>query len=461
MIFMKKMFILLILSLVMGITVFGENVDILIKNATILTMNEKKEVIENGVIVIKNSKIKAIGNEKLLSKYKGKKVIDAAKDIVMPGFINTHTHVSMVPFRSLADDVPDRLRRYIFPLENKLVSRELVYKGAIYGILEMISTGTTTFADMYYFEDEVAKAAELIGMRGVLGETVIKNPVADAKEPYGGIEYAEKFIKQYKNSQLVTPAFAPHAPYTVEEEYLKKVTELSKKYNVPVLMHIAETENEVKQIKEKYNKTVIEYLDSIGFLTDKVVAGHVIFVNDSDIKILKERNVGIAHNMVANIKSAKGVSPALKMFDEGLRVGLGTDGPMSGNTLDLVSQLGYVAKVHKLNSKNRAAMPPYKVVEMATIGGAKALHMEDVIGSLEEGKLADIIIIDTKSLNMQPIYDYYSAIVYSMLPGDVKTTIINGKIIMENKKIKTYDVEKAKKDLKTLENTVKKEAEKL
>ncbi|WP_233573288.1 amidohydrolase [Leptotrichia sp. OH3620_COT-345] len=458
---MKKMFILLILSLVMGITVFGENVDILIKNATILTMNEKKEVIENGVIVIKNSKIKAIGNEKLLSKYKGKKVIDAAKDIVMPGFINTHTHVSMVPFRSLADDVPDRLRRYIFPLENKLVSRELVYKGAIYGILEMISTGTTTFADMYYFEDEVAKAAELIGMRGVLGETVIKNPVADAKEPYGGIEYAEKFIKQYKNSQLVTPAFAPHAPYTVEEEYLKKVTELSKKYNVPVLMHIAETENEVKQIKEKYNKTVIEYLDSIGFLTDKVVAGHVIFVNDSDIKILKERNVGIAHNMVANIKSAKGVSPALKMFDEGLRVGLGTDGPMSGNTLDLVSQLGYVAKVHKLNSKNRAAMPPYKVVEMATIGGAKALHMEDVIGSLEEGKLADIIIIDTKSLNMQPIYDYYSAIVYSMLPGDVKTTIINGKIIMENKKIKTYDVEKAKKDLKTLENTVKKEAEKL
>ncbi|MDO5089183.1 MAG: amidohydrolase [Leptotrichiaceae bacterium] len=458
---MKKIFILLILSLGMGITAFGENVDILIKNAVILTMNEKKEVIENGVIAIKNNKIAAVGNEKLLSKYKGKKIIDADKNIVMPGFVNTHTHVSMVPFRSLADDVPDRLRRYIFPLEDKLVSRDLVYKGAVYGILEMVSTGTTTFADMYYFEDEVAKAAELIGIRGVLGETVIKNPVADAKEPYGGIEYAENFIKQYKNSQLVTPAFAPHAPYTVEEEYLKKVTELSKKYNVPVLMHIAETENEVKQIKEKYNKTVIEYLDSIGFLTDKVVAGHVIFVNDSDIKILKERNVGIAHNMVANIKSAKGVSPALKMFDEGLRVGLGTDGPMSGNTLDLVSQLGYVAKVHKLHSKDRAAMPPYKVVEMATIGGAKALHMEDRIGSLEEGKLADIIIIDTKSLNMQPIYDYYSAIVYSMLPGDVKTTIINGKIIMENKKIKTYDVEKAKKDLKTLENTVKKEAEKL
>ena len=207
--------------------------------------------------------------------------------------------------------------------------------------------------------------------------------------------------------------------------------------------------------------TVIEYLNSIGFLTDKVVAGHVIFVNDSDIKILKEKNVGIAHNMVANIKSAKGVSPALKMFDEGLRVGLGTDGPMSGNTLDLVSQLGYVAKVHKLETKNRAAMPPYKVVEMATIGGAKALHMEDKIGSLEAGKLADVIIIDTKSLNMQPIYDPYSAIVYSMLPGDVKTTIVNGKIIMENKKIKTYDVDKARKDLKSLEETVKSEAEKL
>lgn len=458
---MKRMLIFLFFSLGLGITAFGENVDILIKNATILTMNSKKEIIENGVVAIKGNKIVAVGDEKIISKYKGKKVIDVADDIVMPGFINTHTHVSMVPFRSLADDVPDRLSRYIFPLENKLVSRDLVYKGAMYGILEMVSTGTTTFADMYYFEDEVAKAAELIGVRGVLGETVIKNPVADAKEPYGGIAYAEEFIKKYKNSELVTPAFAPHAPYTVEEEYLKKVTELSKKYDVPVLMHIAETENEVKQIREKYNMTVIEYLNSIGFLTDKVVAGHVIFVNDSDIKILKEKNVGIAHNMVANIKSAKGVSPALKMFDEGLRVGLGTDGPMSGNTLDLVSQLGYVAKVHKLETKNRAAMPPYKVVEMATIGGAKALHMEDKIGSLEAGKLADVIIIDTKSLNMQPIYDPYSAIVYSMLPSDVKTTIINGKIIMENKKIRTYDVDKARKDLKSLEETVKAEAEKL
>ncbi len=458
---MKRMLIFLFFSLALGVTAFGENVDILIKNATVLTMNSKKEIIENGVVAIKGNRIVAVGDEKILSKYKGKKVIDVDDDIVMPGFINTHTHVSMVPFRSLADDVPDRLSRYIFPLENKLVSRDLVYKGAVYGILEMVSTGTTTFADMYYFEDEVAKAAELIGVRGVLGETVIKNPVADAKEPYGGIAYAEEFIKKYKNSELVTPAFAPHAPYTVEEEYLKKVTELSKKYDVPVLMHIAETENEVKQIREKHNMTVIEYLNSIGFLTDKVVAGHVIFVNDSDIKILKEKNVGIAHNMVANIKSAKGVSPALKMFDEGLRVGLGTDGPMSGNTLDLVSQLGYVAKVHKLETKNRAAMPPYKVVEMATIGGAKALHMEDKIGSLEAGKLADVIIIDTKSLNMQPIYDPYSAIVYSMLPGDVKTTIVNGKIIMENKKIKTYDVDKARKDLKSLEETVKAEAEKL
>lgn len=458
---MKRMLIFLFFSLALGVTAFGENMDILIKNATVLTMNSKKEIIENGVVAIKGNRIVAVGDEKILSKYKGKKVIDVDDDIVMPGFINTHTHVSMVPFRSLADDVPDRLSRYIFPLENKLVSRDLVYKGAVYGILEMVSTGTTTFADMYYFEDEVAKAAELIGVRGVLGETVIKNPVADAKEPYGGIAYAEEFIKKYKNSELVTPAFAPHAPYTVEEEYLKKVTELSKKYDVPVLMHIAETENEVKQIREKHNMTVIEYLNSIGFLTDKVVAGHVIFVNDSDIKILKEKNVGIAHNMVANIKSAKGVSPALKMFDEGLRVGLGTDGPMSGNTLDLVSQLGYVAKVHKLETKNRAAMPPYKVVEMATIGGAKALHMEDKIGSLEAGKLADVIIIDTKSLNMQPIYDPYSAIVYSMLPGDVKTTIVNGKIIMENKKIKTYDVDKARKDLKSLEETVKAEAEKL
>ena len=272
---MKKFLILLFLTF--GIVSLSENVDILIKNATVLTMDARRTVIENGVVAIKNNTIVEVGREELLSKYKGKKTIDAEKDIVMPGFINTHTHVSMVAFRSLADDVPDRLSRYIFPLENKLVSRDLVYKGAVYGILEMVSTGTTTFTDMYYFEDEVAKAAELIGMRGILGETVIKNPVADAKEPYGGIEYAEKFIKQYKNSQLVTPAFAPHAPYTVDEEHLKKITELSKKYNVPVLMHIAETENEVKQIKEKYNMTVVEYLNSIGFLTDRSLR-HMLFL---------------------------------------------------------------------------------------------------------------------------------------------------------------------------------------
>jgi len=417
-----------------------ESVDLLIKDATLLTMDKNKSVFHHGVVAIKGNKIYAVGDEALASKFDAKKVLDVGGDIVMPGLINTHTHVSMTLLRSLADDVPDRLHRYIFPLESKLVSRDMVRIGANLGNVEMLRGGVTTYADMYYFEDEVAKTVDKIGMRAVLGETVIKYPVADAKNAEEGINYALKFIEEYKDHPRITPAFAPHAPYTNTTEVLQRVAALSKEKDVPVLIHLAESHTEQEKIAKRADgKSPVQYMHDIGALNDHLVGAHMILVDDHDIELVKESDMGVAHNMSANIKSAKGVSPALKMYDEGIRIGLGTDGPMSGNNLSTIAEFGQVAKVHKLVNQDRAAMPPIKVIDMATMGAARALHMEDRIGSLEVGKLADIIVIDIKAPHMVPIYNPYSALVYSAYPTDVRHSIVDGKVLMEDKKILTVD----------------------
>jgi cytosine/adenosine deaminase-related metal-dependent hydrolase len=413
--------------------------DLIVTHAYVVTMNGSKDIYENGAVVVKGGRIVAVGPASVPANYLATRTIDAAGDILMPGMINAHTHVSMTVFRGLADDVPDRLQRFIFPLEHKLVDREIVYWGALHGMVEMIQGGVTTMADMYYFEDEVARAAQKIGMRGIFGETVLNAPAPDSKEPYGGIAYGQKFIQQFHGNPLVTPAFAPHAPYTVDAEHLRIIQKDADAQDVPVLMHVAEMPDEVTNIRKNFNKTPVEYLDSIGLLSKRLVAAHCIFINDSDIALLKARDVGVAHNMAANIKSAKGVAPAWKMFNDGVRVGLGTDGPMSGNTLDIIGQLGYVAKVQKLVNRDRNVMPAIDVVEMATMGGARALHMEDRIGSLESGKLADMIVLDRDSTTMTPFYDVYSTLVYAVSAHDVKTTIIEGRVIMENRKISTVD----------------------
>ncbi|MEC6798502.1 amidohydrolase [Photobacterium sp. S4TG1] len=417
-----------------------ENVDLLIKNATVLTMDQDKTVFDNGLVAIKGNKIYAVTDGTNIKEYQATKTIDADGDIVMPGLINSHTHASMTVFRSMADDVPDRLHRYIFPLEKKLVSRDMVRIGAQLGNVEMLKGGVTTYADMYYFEDEVAKTVDQIGMRAILGETIIQFPVASAKTPEDGIKYTLNFIEQYKDHPRITPAFAPHGPYTNSTETLQTIAKLSLKHDVPVMMHLAESDREREVIaKRSGGLSPIKYMESIGALNSNFLAAHVIDANDEDIAILKKHDVGVAHNMSANIKSAKGVAPALKMFNDGLRIGLGTDGPMSGNTLSTIDEFNQVAKVHKLVNKDRAAMPPINVIEMATIGAARALHMEDKIGSLEVGKLADIIVIDTKAPNMIPVYNPYSALVYSAYATNVKHSVVDGKLLMEDRNILTVN----------------------
>jgi 5-methylthioadenosine/S-adenosylhomocysteine deaminase len=428
----------------------GTAVDLIVTNAEVVTMNDRRDVFDNGVVVIRGSDIVAVGPATLAAGYRATRTIDARGGIVMPGLINTHTHVSMSVFRGLGDDVPDRLRKLIFPLEKALIDRELVYWGGLLGMVEMIEGGVTTFVDMYYFEDEVAKAAVQVGLRGVLGETILNFPAPDAPEPYGGLAYARTFAAGFRNHPLITPALAPHAPYSLDEEHLRLVAREAETLDLPVLIHVAEMTDEVETLRKERNQTPVEYLDSVGLLSRRVVAAHCIFVSNSDIQLLKQRDVGVAHAVVSNSKSAKGVAPAVTMFKEGLRIGLATDGAMSGNTLDIIGQLGYVAKIHKLDQRDRHVMPAIDVVEMATRGGARALHMEDRIGSLEAGKRADLIVLDGDATAMVPRYDVYSALVYAASPKDVLSTVIHGRVVMHDRKLLTVDVNEVKAKMREI-----------
>ncbi|WP_369309915.1 amidohydrolase [Providencia rettgeri] len=430
--------------------------DIMIVDGTVLTMDAKNHIIENGTIVIKENKIIAVGGPELVKEYQAPNVLNVDGDIVMPGLINTHTHASMTVFRSLADDVPDRLHRYIFPLESKMVSREMVRVGANLANIEMIKGGVTTYVDMYYFEDEVAKTVDKVGLRAVLGESVIQFPVADAQNADEGIQYAVNFINQYKDHPRITPAFAPHAPYTNSTEHLQQISKLSQALNVPVMIHLAETDREQEEIaKRTGGKSPVQYMADIGALNNKVIAAHAIMVNEQDLDLLKQYDVGVAHNISANTKSAKGVAPVITMLEKGIRVGLGTDGPMSSNTLTTLNELNLVGKIHKLENKDRAAMPPLTVVELATKGSAKVLHMEEKLGSLEAGKLADIIVIDTKSPNMVPMYSPYAALVYGANGANVRHTIVDGKVLMKDRKLLTADEKVIIKEAQDFANKVR------
>ena len=427
----------------------------IIENVTILTMNANRDIIDNGAVIIEDNKIIDVGDKSIKGKYINvDKVINGNNGILIPGMINCHTHASMVTFRSLADDYKDRLKRYLFPLEQKLVDKELVYIGAKYAIAEMLLGGVTTFCDMYYFEDEVAKAAEELNIRGVLCETIINFPAPDSNKSFGGLEYSKSFIEKWKGNTLITPGIAPHAPYTNSDESLKEAYRLSKEHKVPLTMHVAEMDYEFEKYIKEYNMTPVQYLDSIGILDENFISAHTILINDEDIEILKSKNVKISHNIGANAKGAKGVAPIIKMKEAGINIGLGTDGPMSGNTLDIITQMSLVGKIHKLYSKDRTILPSIELLEMATIDGAKVLSMEKDIGSIEIGKKADLVIIETESVNMQPIYDYYSTIVYSANPSNVDTVIVDGKIVVKGKELVSSELCDIRKELLKQKNKI-------
>lgn len=426
---------------------------ILIENATIVTMDSQWNVYQKGYVLTEGNMILKVGegefdtspgaDEEVLTDSR----IDGQGGIVIPGFVNTHCHVSMVPFRSLGDDCPDRLRRFLFPLEDEAMTKRLVYLGARYGICEMLLAGVTTFADMYYFEEEVAKACEELGIRGILGQTVIGQPVCDSKEPYGGLQLAENFIRRWKGSELVRPMIAPHGTNTNSKKALKAAFAIAEKYDTLFTLHASEMDYEMTYFRETFNQTPIEFLNDCGLLSSRTLAAHCINLTEGDMELLKKSGTTVSHCIGSNTKAGKGVAPVKEMTSHQIPVGLGTDGPSSGNTLDLFTQLRLFASFHKTVNHDRALFSADKVAAFGITGGAKALHMEAEIGSLEPGKKADIVLLETKSVNMFPCYNPYSALVYSANASNVDTVLVNGQILVRDKRLVCADLSKIREEL--------------
>ncbi len=371
-----------------------------------------------------------------------KQTIDANGALVLPGFINGHTHAAMTLLRGLHDDVTldDWLRKYIFPAEAKNVTEDFVRWGTRLGAAEMIRGGVTTFADMYYFEDAVAEETKAAGMRGVLGETFIDFPAPDNKTNAAMLEYTEKFLKRWQNDPLIHAAPAPHSIYTCSAKTLQDSAALARKYHSPILIHVAEMKKELDDSVKQNGLTPVQYLDKLGILGPDVLAAHCIFVDEKDRKILADRQVGCVHNPSSNMMLASGVSPVPELRAAGVAIGLGTDGSAgSNNDLDLMEEMDLAAKLQKITKMDPRALGAKAVVEMATIEGAKALHMEKQIGSLEAGKKADIILIGLDEPNAVPMYDVYAQLAYALKGSDVETIVIGGRIVMRNKKLLTLN----------------------
>lgn len=419
-----------------------QTVDLLVVGGTIVTMDQTRRVITDGAIASSNGRIVAIGPRAEIERgYTSRQRIDATGKVITPGLINGHTHIPMVLFRGLADDLDlqEWLTKYIFPAEAKNVTEEFVRVGTRLGLAEMIRGGTTTYCDMYYFEDAIADETAKAGVRGVLGETIIDFPVADNKTNAEGMAYVEKFVARWKGHELIIPAIAPHAPYTVSEEHLKAIRAFSDRTGAPIVTHISETKREVDDSVKAKGASPVAYLDRIGFLNDRVIAAHVVWPQGTDIAILKRHGVGVIHNPQSNMKLASGVAPVPKMMMEGLLVGLGTDGAASNNDLNMWEEMDTVAKLHKVFSGDPKVISAQQAFELATIRGAQALHLEKEIGSLETGKRADILIINRDTLNQIPLYNVYSDLVYATKASDVETVIINGRMVMRDRRLLTLN----------------------
>ncbi|WP_034551601.1 amidohydrolase [Carnobacterium funditum] len=418
----------------------------LITHVHVLTMDETFNEYPSGYILLENQIILETGTMSEAPTHPAIHTINGKGAIAIPGMVNTHTHIGMIPFRSLGDDTPDRLTRLLFPLEKACMTKELAYHSGKYAIAEMQLAGITTFLDMYYYEDELAHATDEMGARAILGESVLEN-ACDVTEPFGGLSYSEKFISKWLNHERITPAIAPHAPYTNTDESLKEASRIARKYKVPFTIHVSEMDFEMRKYAKEFGKTPVAYLADLGILGEKVIAAHGIFFTDEDITILKENDVAVAHCIGANTKSAKGVAPVQKMLQAGLRVGLGTDGPSSGNTLDLFIQMRLFANFHKTTLQDRSAFPARDIVRLATIGGAEVVGIANEIGSLEKGKKADLVLVETHSVNMFPIFDPYSTLVYSANSSNVQDVMVNGKWVVREKKLVQQDLSKLRHHL--------------
>jgi len=418
-----------------------------IVSGIVVTMDAERRIYNDGAIAISGDTIVAIGpRAEIEAKYSVRETLDARGKLILPGFVNGHTHVPMTLLRGLHDDVTlnDWLYKYIFPAEAKNVNEDFVRWGTRLALAEQIRSGVTTFADMYYFEDAVAEETKKAGMRGVLGETFIDFPAPDNKTNAAMLAYTEKYLQKWQGDPLIHAAAAPHSIYTCSQKTLQDSAALARKYHAPILIHVAEMKKELDDSLKNNGATPVQYLDRIGLLGPDVVAAHCIFVDEADRKTLAAKQVGCVHNPSSNMMLASGVAPVPEERGAGVAVGLGTDGPAgSNNDLDLMEEMDLAAKLAKITKMSPLALGAKAVVEMATIDGARALHMEKEIGSLEKGKKADLIVISLDEPNGVPVYDIYAALAYALKANDVESVMIGGRFVMKDHKLQTVDEEAA------------------
>lgn len=425
----------------------------MISNGIVVTMDSALTIIENGSVVIKKGEIVAVGpSAALKERYSAARNIDAAGKLVMPGLVNTHTHAAMTLFRGLADDLPldTWLTKHIWPAEAKFITPASVRIGANLALVEMIRSGTTTFSDMYFYADELARAAKTAGVRSVVGEAILDFPTPDSKTPQESFATIEKLAAKWKNDPLITIAVAPHAPYTCSPETLKSAKKLADSLGLPLIIHVSETRKEVTDITAKFGVPPFEYLDRLGFFGGTAIVAHAVYPTPNEIRLMAERKVGVAHNPVSNMKLASGVAPVPEMLQAGIAVGLGTDGAASNNNLSMFKEMNAAALLQKVSRLDPTALDARETVKAATIGGARVLGLEKHIGSLEKGKRADLIIIDLNRPHLVPLYDVYSLLVYAANGADVETVIIDGRTVMENRKLLTLNEESVMREARKL-----------
>ncbi|MCS7011717.1 MAG: amidohydrolase family protein [Anaerolineales bacterium] len=424
-----------------------KKVDFLLTNALVLTMDEEMRQFSPGAVAVLGDTIVAVGEDATVrQEYTSEHVVDCGGKVVMPGLINAHTHVPMTLMRGLADDLrlDVWLQGYMWPVEREFVSPDFVRLGTKLACAEMLRSGVTCFADMYFFEADVAAATAEAGMRAVCSQTVLKFPAPDARSYEDSLAAARQYIQEWKNHPLIVPSVAPHAPYTCTAEILRATAQLAVEFDVPLHIHLAETALEVETMRREHGMPVIPYVKKQGLFDAKVLAAHCVHVDEGEMRTMLHAGAGVAHNPSSNLKLASGFAPVQKMLEVGLNVGIGTDGPASNNDLDMFEEIRLAALVAKAVSNDPTAVPASRALLMATRMGAKALHIEHLTGSLEVGKRADLILVDLSPLHNSPrfrrdVENPYAQLVYAAKASDVTAVMVNGKWLMVDRQLLTLN----------------------
>ncbi|HUA21103.1 MAG TPA: amidohydrolase family protein [Bryobacteraceae bacterium] len=440
---MRRLFSTALLVLLLAASAQAEPADWIYTARYVVTMDAQRRLIDDGAVAIRGENIVGVGKRAEIEKqFQARQHLDRPDAILMPGLINTHAHAAMSLFRGIADDLrlQDWLQNYIFPAESKNVTPDFVLWGTRLACLEMMLSGTTTFVDMYYYEDQAAKATKEAGLRGVLGETIMRFKTPDAPTPQDSLRFTEKFLQQYRGDPLIVAAPAPHAVYTNNDFTLKAARALANKYHVPLVIHLSETKQENDDLLKARHVTPTRLLEMLGVLDGPTIAAHGVWLNDADMRILKAHGTGIAHCPSSNMKLASGVAPVVKLLALGIPVGVGTDGPAgSNNDFDLMEEMNLAADLQKVSTGDPTAIPAQQAVAMATVLGARVAGLENLIGSLETGKRADLITLRLDRPHAVPLYNVYSQIVYALKGSDVEDVMVNGKPIVREGRSLTLD----------------------